>query len=507
MPVTMANTSPHGDRDLVDGRAGLPTPISTTSYWHRQPSAKLIGHRTSNELPLSTDVIVIGSGITGAFAAQELVNAGRSVVMLEAREACWGATGRNGGHCQPGVWDSPSDIARFELETFHHLQDFILKHDIPCDWRVVGGIHAIYSPDVLEAAKAQIKRLKQYPDLRDKAILIQDQDELVAKRVPGALAAVYQPLAAQLWPYKLVAWLLERLLSEHDVTTFNLQTNTPVTRIEQCEEDGSLSWLVHTERGQAKAHDVLLAINAYTSYLVPNMTSLITPVRGQVCALEPPPGAIQLLHSYCWMKDADHQYLIQRDPKDLQANNTDRERASKSQVEDKFIIFGGGRPAALKDDEGTSDDSKINIAVTQALQRYLHEALDLYPDIDDLQNPETSPPLRAAYEWTGIMGYSSDGCPWIGRVPDTLLSNEHTVWGQSMNRASSGALWMCGGYTGHGMPVAARCGVAVAQMILGRLDGVQVPRQWMATDERVQAARSAELPQTLHEILQGLPVA
>jgi glycerol-3-phosphate dehydrogenase len=58
------------------------------------PSAKLIGHRTSNELPPSTDVVVIGSGITGVFAAQELVDAGRSVLMVEAREACWGATGR-----------------------------------------------------------------------------------------------------------------------------------------------------------------------------------------------------------------------------------------------------------------------------------------------------------------------------------------------------------------------------------------------------------------------------
>jgi heterodisulfide reductase subunit A-like polyferredoxin len=58
------------------------------------PSAKLIGHRTSNELPPSTDVVVIGSGITGVFAAQELVDARRRVLMVEAREACWGATGR-----------------------------------------------------------------------------------------------------------------------------------------------------------------------------------------------------------------------------------------------------------------------------------------------------------------------------------------------------------------------------------------------------------------------------
>ncbi|KAI0410381.1 hypothetical protein F5X98DRAFT_381862 [Xylaria grammica] len=39
------------------------------------------------ELPQLPDVVVVGSGITGVLAAQELVDAGRNVVMLEAREA------------------------------------------------------------------------------------------------------------------------------------------------------------------------------------------------------------------------------------------------------------------------------------------------------------------------------------------------------------------------------------------------------------------------------------
>lgn len=76
------------------GQAELPTPNSTHSYWHRDPSKKLLGHRTSEDLPSTADVVVVGSGITGTFAARELVAGGRGVVMLESREACWGATGR-----------------------------------------------------------------------------------------------------------------------------------------------------------------------------------------------------------------------------------------------------------------------------------------------------------------------------------------------------------------------------------------------------------------------------
>lgn len=82
----------------VDAPSGLPTPNSLNSFWHSQPSEALLGHRTTDDLPETADVLIVGSGITGAFAAWFLkengIGDGESVVMLEAREACWGATGR-----------------------------------------------------------------------------------------------------------------------------------------------------------------------------------------------------------------------------------------------------------------------------------------------------------------------------------------------------------------------------------------------------------------------------
>lgn len=82
---------------------GKPTVDSTHSFWHTEPSPLLKGHRTTRELPSQADIVIIGSGITGTSIAHHLLQdvhpAGRrswtpSVVMLEAREACWGATGR-----------------------------------------------------------------------------------------------------------------------------------------------------------------------------------------------------------------------------------------------------------------------------------------------------------------------------------------------------------------------------------------------------------------------------
>ena len=83
-----------------------PSDNPSKSFWHSEPSPLLTAHRTTRELPKTADVAIIGSGITGASVAHHLLNASNdsngglvagkdyNVVMLEAREACWGATGR-----------------------------------------------------------------------------------------------------------------------------------------------------------------------------------------------------------------------------------------------------------------------------------------------------------------------------------------------------------------------------------------------------------------------------
>ncbi len=83
---------------MKHSRATLPTPTSSSSFWHSEPNEFLIGHRTTEQLPAEADIVIVGSGITGTSAARYLAEderaKGRSIVLLEAREACWGATGR-----------------------------------------------------------------------------------------------------------------------------------------------------------------------------------------------------------------------------------------------------------------------------------------------------------------------------------------------------------------------------------------------------------------------------
>jgi monoamine oxidase len=73
----------------------LPVPNPTRSFWHTTHPNPLVHHRTTTNLPTGASVVIIGSGITGVFAARELIASGvTDVVVLEARDICSGATGR-----------------------------------------------------------------------------------------------------------------------------------------------------------------------------------------------------------------------------------------------------------------------------------------------------------------------------------------------------------------------------------------------------------------------------
>lgn len=85
---------------------GIPHTKPTSPFWLRQPHPQLSGCQ-SDTFPTEADVVIIGSGITGASIARTLLQdrisqdgnqEHPSVVMVEARDICSGATGRNGGH-------------------------------------------------------------------------------------------------------------------------------------------------------------------------------------------------------------------------------------------------------------------------------------------------------------------------------------------------------------------------------------------------------------------------
>jgi hypothetical protein len=93
--------------DLEGGSSrSLPNTTSGLSYWQRTTRGfPLLNANRDAPVPKSSKYVVIGSGISGALTAFELIESGvkgEDIIILEAREAASGASSRNAGHVRPG---------------------------------------------------------------------------------------------------------------------------------------------------------------------------------------------------------------------------------------------------------------------------------------------------------------------------------------------------------------------------------------------------------------------
>jgi glycine/D-amino acid oxidase-like deaminating enzyme len=323
-----------------------------------------------------------------------------------------------------------------------------------------------------EAIDAVHELKKEAPRIGKGVDVATDRAELrkhrVAKSCPGATLTQG---AASLWPYKYVSYILESLIRE---SKLNLQTHTPVTAIHPIRNQNSSNsaprWSVQTPRGTISTHHVLLATNGHTSHLLPSFADLLVPCRGTMTALLPPKNSSILPNSYGMVglgpgsNPNSDDYLIQRP-------------FSEVRNQKGHLMFGGGRSSGVYESVGESDDSVVDEGSVAYLRRTLLHALELDGETEGLEE------LEAEYAWSGIMCYSRDNSPWVGRVPD------------------SPGLWLCGGYTGHGMPNATLCAKAVVGMMgaeeKGELRGFErslvekgdLPRSYLVSKERIEACR------------------
>ncbi|EWZ43291.1 uncharacterized protein FOBCDRAFT_273365 [Fusarium oxysporum Fo47] len=79
---------------------GYPSSNGTVPFWHSKPHPRA---DYQSEWPSNiADVAVISAGLTGINLVCTLLKKkpGISIVLLDAKSLCSGATGRNGGHCK-----------------------------------------------------------------------------------------------------------------------------------------------------------------------------------------------------------------------------------------------------------------------------------------------------------------------------------------------------------------------------------------------------------------------
>jgi gamma-glutamylputrescine oxidase len=144
-----------------------------------EPRAPLAGEAVA-------DVAVVGGGIAGCSAALHLAQRGYRVVLLEAREVGYGASGRSGGQTIFGLATSQAALTAqvgqgdaerlfaLSVEGLDLTQSLIRTHAIDCDYRA-NHIHVATKPRHLQELAEWHRELEQGYGYRSVQLLNRDQ--------------------------------------------------------------------------------------------------------------------------------------------------------------------------------------------------------------------------------------------------------------------------------------------------------------------------------------------
>lgn len=312
-----------GGNTIPDINRMLPVPNSTASYWRSEPHW-LDNYRSSEQVPSQADIVIIGTGLAGVSTAYHLVDRKDddeapqpSILLLEARQVCSGATGRNGGHIKklPSTTGdlirnygsaAAGEIVKFVRANIYGVKRVVEKEQIQAEAELRRSFDVSLNNDDAKVVQREFQEQLEsgFPLTEDVAHVGEEFAERVCiewttmtcletvianslyqiTSIHGTKAGLSIPVLS-LWPYKLVTQLLERVLSKGNA---NLQTNTPVIAIETDGDDEE--YTVNTNRGQVKTPIIVFATNGYTAGLLPQYDNIITPTKVTASHISVPPG-------------------------------------------------------------------------------------------------------------------------------------------------------------------------------------------------------------------------
>ena len=230
------------------------------------------------------DAVMIGAGYAGLNAALELVERfGMDVVMLEAAQPGWGASGRNGGFCCLGGAhlndarmtrahgpDAAREWQGFERAGVDHVRALLARHAIEADQAPEGELCLAHSPRAFAAMRAE-----GGGEILDRHAL-----EVMGMAGPGFHGGRLKDKGFGLNPMKYVLGL-ERVARAKGVRIHGDSAVTALTL-----EGGR--WRVGTATGHVLARRVLIATNGYSDErLPPWLGGRILPVISSIMVTRP----------------------------------------------------------------------------------------------------------------------------------------------------------------------------------------------------------------------------
>jgi gamma-glutamylputrescine oxidase len=340
----------------------------STPYW------PVPAERYSGTLPTRADVLVIGGGITGVSLMHHLTKRGIDAVLVERSHLASGASGRNAGFLLAGVADNYAEAVRFfgRSRAREIWSLTVENHD-----RMVEAIgnqeagHRRNGSVILASGFDEARQLEESAQLlvEDGFDAVWDGERLTNPRdgevIPSALVGALARLAP----------------------SAAIREGVNVTAIEA----SASGVVVHADAVSCQAGAAILATNAYTPLLVPQVA--IRPIRAQMLASAPIAKRIYELPTY-----SHFGYRYWR------------------QLAGGEVLVGGWRDTTPETEVGYDDRP------TAAIQDQL-----------DAHLARLGAGARVSHRWAGTMGFTDSGLPIVGPVEG--LPN----------------VYACAGFNGHGM--------------------------------------------------------
>jgi gamma-glutamylputrescine oxidase len=363
------------------------------------------------------DVCVVGGGFTGLSAALHLAERGYKVVLLEAAQIGWGASGRNGGQINTGLRKSPQDLiaayglgrakALFDLseEARGLIRDRVAQHRIACDLKS-GTMLAASKRSDLGWMEEEITCFEQQMGYHQARLL----DRAAARQIIGSdlyHGAIDDKGGGHLHPLNYALGLAQAAIA----AGAQLHDKTTVTAIDAI----GGGHLVHAGQGTVRATYVVLGCNAYLGDLEPRIAGKIMPIANYIIGTEPlseseAAGLIANDACVCDTKFVVSYYRLSAD---------------------RRLLFGGGEkysPAPPRD-------------IAAFVSPYM---LRVYPQLAG---------KRIDYGWGGMLAITMSRLPHIGR---------------------HGNLFYAHGYSGQGVATTGIAGKLIAEAVAGTAERFDV---------------------------------
>jgi gamma-glutamylputrescine oxidase len=367
------------------------------------------------------DVAVVGGGLAGLSAAVELADRGFDVVLLEAEQVGWGASGRNGGQAIHGLacdqekieaqlgLDEAKRVWGMTVEALDLIRARCERFGIDCEW----------TPGYLALAVGERKgrELRTWAD-RVAGTYGYPLQHIAPADMPRWIASsryhsgVHDPRSGHLHPLKYCLGLA-RAAQQLGVRIFE---HSPVTSLQH-----GRTVTLGTARGRVRASQVLLAGNVYLQAfsrdLAPRLGPRIMPVGTYIVGTERLPAVLAASLIPSRASVCDTNFVLDY----FRVTTDDR------------LLFGGR--------VSYSTATPMNLAAS------MHKRMArAFPQLAD---------VKIEHAWGGFVDISMSRAPDFGRLQP-----------EGAARADANVYYLQG-FSGHGLALTGLAGKLVAEAMAG----------------------------------------